>query len=48
MVRRFKIVFWENGNKCVEHINAASKYEAKMKFYRAHPYADIIKIEVDE
>ena len=45
MVRRFKIVYWENGDKCVETITASSKYDAKMRFYRMHNYADIISIE---
>lgn len=46
MVRRFKIVYWENGNKCVEKVDASSKYDAKMKFYCRHNYAEIISIEV--
>ena len=45
MVKRYKIVYWENGNKHSEMINASSKYDAKMRFYRMHNYAEITSIE---
>ena len=48
-LRRFKVVYWHNGNKCVAEIEAYSKYNAKARFYMAHPTDDIIHIEeVDE
>ena len=44
-MRKFKIVYWQNGNKRVEEIEAYSKYNAKTRFYLNNPHADIIRIE---
>lgn len=44
-MRKYKIVYWHNGNKKVEEIEAASKYNAKTRFYLSHPADDIIRIE---
>ena len=44
-MRKFKVIYWHNGNKCVEEIEARSKYNAKARFYLNHPHDDIIRIE---
>ena len=45
MKRKFKVIYWLNGNQCVKEIEAASKYEAKMRFYLTQAADDIIRIE---
>lgn len=44
-MRKFKVKYWHNGNKCVVEIDASSKYNAKIRFYLDHPTDDIISIE---
>lgn len=44
-MRRYKIVYSHNGNEGVEEIVAFSKYNAKIRFYLAHPCDEIISIE---
>lgn len=45
MLRKFKITYWLDGNKRVKEVLAASKYNAKMRFYLAEKADDIISIE---
>ena len=45
VLKIFKVVFWQAGNKRVEQIKAYSKYDAKRRFYLRHPCDEIIKIE---
>jgi hypothetical protein len=44
-LKKYKVYFWNNGNKNVEEIEAYSKYNAKARFYLLHPCDDIIRIE---
>ena len=44
-LRRFKVIYWHNGRKRVEEIDAFSKYDAKKRFYLSYPCDDIIRIE---
>lgn len=43
--RKFKVIYWLNGNQCVKEIEASSKYEAKQRFYFTTVADDIIRIE---
>jgi hypothetical protein len=46
MLRKFKITYITVTNKeKTENIEAASKYDAKQRFYRLHPKYEIIKVE---
>ena len=45
MKRKFKIVFWLNGNKQTTEVEAYSKYDAKRVFYLTTSADDIIRIE---
>ena len=45
MKKKFKVVYWLNGNKCVKEIEAFSKYDAKQRFYLTETADDIIRIE---
>lgn len=44
-LKKYKVVYWHNGNKCVLEIDAYSRYNAKTRFYLHHPCDDIIKVE---
>ena len=44
-LKKFKVVYWSNGNKCVAEVEAYSKYNAKKRFYLTHSCDDIIRIE---
>ena len=44
-MRKFKVTYWHNGNKCVDEVEGHSKYNAKTRFYLNHPTDDIISIE---
>ena len=44
-LRTWKIVYWHGGNKRVMKLQAASKYDAKLRFYVQYPADDIISIE---
>lgn len=44
-LKKFKVIYWLNGNKCVAEIEAYSKYDAKKRFYFSHSCDDIIRIE---
>lgn len=45
MKKKFKVVFWLNGNKHTTEIEAYSKYDAKKRFYLTAAADDIIRIE---
>lgn len=45
MKRKFKVIYWLNGNQCEKEIIADSKYDAKMRFYLTTSADDIIRIE---
>lgn len=46
MLRKFKVTYITVTKKeKTEEIEAASKYDAKNRFYRLHPKYEIIKIE---
>lgn len=44
-MKKYKVIYWHNGNKKVDEIEASSKYNAKVRFYLSHPCDDIIRIE---
>lgn len=44
-LRKFKVLYWHNGNKKSAIVEAYSRYNAKLKFYFAYTYDDIIRIE---
>lgn len=44
-LKKFKVIYWNNGNKCVAEVEAYSKYDAKRRFYMTYPCDDIIRIE---
>ena len=45
MKRKFKVIYWLNGNIKSVELEADSKYNAKMRFYFLHTADDIIRIE---
>ena len=45
MVKKYKVIYWEHGDKFVEMIKAFSVNDAKLRFYSMYPMADIVKIE---
>lgn len=45
MKKKFKVVFWLNGNILTTEIEACSKYDAKQRFYLTTSADDIIRIE---
>ncbi len=45
MLRKFKITYWLDGNKKVKEVLAASKYDAKKRFYLTEQADDIISIQ---
>lgn len=46
MLRKFKVTYLTvTGKEKTEKIEAASKYDAKKRFYRLHPKYEIIKVE---
>lgn len=45
MKKIYKITFIGALSHCTVKIEATSKYDAKQRFYRQHPRAEIIKIE---
>lgn len=44
-LKKYKVVYWNNGNKCVAEVDAYSKYDAKKRFYLKYPCDDIIRVE---
>ena len=48
MLRKYKITYVGALSLRTVKIEATSKYDAKQKFYRQHPYAEIVKVEVVE
>lgn len=44
-LRKFKVIYWSNGKKSVQEIEAFSKYDAKRRFYTRYSADDIIRIE---
>lgn len=45
MLKKFKVTYWLDGDKRVKEVLAASKYNAKMRFYLTEQADDIISIE---
>lgn len=45
VLKKFKVIYWHNGNRKAAIIEATSRYNAKLKFYFAYAYDDIIRIE---
>lgn len=45
MKRKYKVIYWLNGNQCVKEVEAFSKYDAKRVFYLTNSADDIIRIE---
>lgn len=45
MLRKFKITYWLDGNKKEKEVLAASKYDAKTRFYLTDKADDIISIQ---
>lgn len=48
MTRKFKITYTDPTREATQppvEIEACSKYDAKSKFYRKHPDAEIVKVE---
>lgn len=43
--RKFRVIYWLNGNKKVKEVEAFSKYDAKRVFYITNSADDIIRIE---
>ena len=44
-LKKYKVFYWNNGNKKVAEVEAFSKYNAKQRFYLTYPCDDIIRIE---
>lgn len=44
-LKKFKVYYWQNGNKKVAEVEAFSKYNAKSRFYLNYSADDIIRIE---
>lgn len=45
MLRKFKVIYWLDGNKKVKEVLASSKYDAKRRFLLHEKADDIIRIE---
>ena len=48
MIRKFKITYTDPNREATQppvEVLAASKYDAKSKFYHRHPDAEIIRVE---
>jgi hypothetical protein len=45
MVKKFKITYTSGKGEHQEEITASSKYDAKSKFYKKYPKAEIVKVE---
>lgn len=45
MKRKFRVLYWLNGNIKTVQVTADSKYNAKRMFYVNHDADDIIRIE---
>ena len=48
MIRKFKITYTSPNREATQppvEVLAASKYDAKSKFYHKHPDAEIVKVE---
>lgn len=48
MIRKFKITYTEGDREATQppvEVLAASKYDAKSKFYHKHPDAEIVRVE---
>ena len=48
MIKKFKITYTSGKDEHQEELIASSKYDAKTKFYKRFPRAEIIKVEVEE
>lgn len=44
-MKKYKIIYWLNGDLKVTKIEATSKYNAKMRFYLTEQADDIVRIE---
>lgn len=44
-LKKFKVIYWLNGNQYVKEVEAYSKYNAKQRFYLTTSADDIIRIE---
>jgi hypothetical protein len=44
-MKKYKIVYWHNGNKCVKEIEATNAEQARLLFYMAIPQSDIISVK---
>lgn len=45
MLKKYKITYVGALSHRTVKIEASSKYDAKQKFYRQHPRAEIVKVE---
>jgi hypothetical protein len=45
MVKKFKITYTSGKDEHQEELIASSKYDAKSKFYKKYPEAEIVKVE---
>lgn len=45
MKKKFKVIYWLNGNIKTAYVIADSKYNAKTKFYFNNVADDIVRIE---
>jgi hypothetical protein len=48
MTRKFRITYKFNGWVSQYVVEASSKYNAKQRFYRLFPRAEILKVEAEE
>lgn len=44
-LKKFRVIYWLNGNQCVKEVEAYSKYDAKKRFYFTTSADDIVRIE---
>lgn len=44
-IRKFRVIYWLNGEKKVQEVEAFSKYHAKLTFSLKFTCDDIIRIE---